>query len=141
MGRPRGRDPPSSVIVSTSAPMTEPDYWSHLEYRICGELAGMSEKGLHKYWCDGISPEAYFLGESKPRILGHVWIVQGDVPEEWKFELLLPRQFSSREEIDWQSLFPPENVTRWLAVEPSKKLIQWSHPWRFPILPDGLVRH
>ena len=104
--------------------MVESEYWSRLEYRICREFAGMSEGRMRNRWCDGITPGAYLLNDPKPRILGHAWICNGPDQEEWKFELLLPEKFGSRDEIDWQSLFPAENVTRWLALDQPRKLVQ-----------------
>jgi hypothetical protein len=77
--------------------MTETEYWLALEYRICREFTGMSERNLHRYWCDGIVGEVYFVNQRPPRILGHAWICEGDKQEEWKVELLLPRRVAGRD--------------------------------------------
>jgi hypothetical protein len=104
--------------------MSETEFWSSLEFRICHELAGMTETGLNKLWCDGIGPEAYLLTDMRPRILGHAWICEDRQQQDWRFELLLSNPVASRDEISWKSLLPPENVTRWLAVEKRKKFLQ-----------------
>jgi hypothetical protein len=87
--------------------MGEADFWVSLEYRLCREFAGMANWDLRHLWCDGLIPERYQLGDSEPRITGRAWICHGQRQEEWNFTLL-----------------PPENVTRWLALNLSGKLIQ-----------------
>ena len=104
--------------------MDEADYWANLEYRLCREFAGMSENYLRCLWCDGFIPEQYILHGALPRITGRAWICKGSEQDEWKFTLLLPHQVSSKEEIDWPSLLPPENVTRWLTVDSESKKIE-----------------
>jgi hypothetical protein len=104
--------------------MTESDFWSALEYRLCKEFRGMTEMRLHEYWCDGFAPASYFVSEVPPRILGYAWICKGNDQREWKFELYLPAPVASPDDIDWATLFPPDNVTRWLAVDKDRKLIQ-----------------
>jgi hypothetical protein len=66
----------------------------------------------------------FLLNDVPPRLLGSAWICRGDEQEEWNVELLLPRAFHSRDEIPWAELLPAEDVTRWLAVDRSKKLLQ-----------------
>src|SRR5688572_8097977 len=104
--------------------MDEAEYWGRLEYRICREFAAMQNWDLRHYWCDGLIPEHYRLGASEPRITGQAWIGFGQQQEEWEFTLILPGPVGSQEEIDWPSLLPAENVTRWLAFDPSGKCIQ-----------------
>ena len=104
--------------------MDETDYWVSLEYRLCREFAGMTNWNLRHLWCDGFIPERYHLGDSEPRITGCAWICHGERQEEWKFTLFLPRQFDSRDAIDWSALLPAENVTRWLALDLVGKRIQ-----------------
>jgi hypothetical protein len=110
--------------MARSTNMQESEFWGHLEYRLGREFEGMTEQALHRYWCDGIYGESYFINERRPRILGHAWICQGGHQEEWKFELLLPHRVKSRDQIDWAALLPPANVTRWLAVNVDGKFIQ-----------------
>jgi hypothetical protein len=104
--------------------MAESDYWVALEYRICREFAGMPENRLRFLWCDGLIPEQYLLEGRSPCITGRAWIGNGPKQEEWGFTLFLNHPVGSPSEIDWASLLPPENVTRWLAVDPASKRIQ-----------------
>jgi hypothetical protein len=104
--------------------MEEADYWGRLEYRICREFAAMQNRDLRHYWCDGLIPERYHLGDSEPRITGRTWICYGARQEEWKFMLFLPAPVGSQDGVDWASLLPPENMTRWLAFDPDGKRIQ-----------------
>jgi len=105
--------------------MDEADYWGRLEYRISREFAAMQNWDLCHHWCDGLTPELYYLGHSEPRIAGRAWICYGQQrQEEWPFTLFLPAPVGSRDEVDWAALLPPENVTRWLAFDAASKRIQ-----------------
>jgi hypothetical protein len=105
--------------------MTEADYWLSLEYRICREFEGMANFTLRHYWCDGLTPRRYHLRDSEPRITGHAWICYGEPQEQWEFTLFLPHPVDSRDQIDWVSLLPAENRTRWIAFDPHRKNIQF----------------
>jgi hypothetical protein len=102
----------------------EADYWVSLEYRVCREFAGMAERRLRWLWCDGFIPQQYLISEETPRVVGRAWIGDGPSQHEWEFTLFLPHPAGSRDEIDWASLLPPEDVTRWLAVDLANKRIQ-----------------
>jgi hypothetical protein len=104
--------------------MTERDYWIRLEFRVCAEFAGMPQNHLRFRWCDGFTPLDFHLDGSSPRITGRVWIVDGRKQEEWDFTLLLSRPVGSRSEIDWDSLLPPENMTKWMAVDLYRKHLE-----------------
>jgi hypothetical protein len=104
--------------------MTEDEFWSRLEYRLCDEFRGMTEGGLSEYWCDGFSAAAYSHDEIEPKIIGNVWIVKGSDEQEWKFELILPKQFAAPAIIDWASVLPPDDVTRWLSVDRQRHRIK-----------------
>jgi hypothetical protein len=83
----------------------------------------MEDGCLRGLWCDGFIPERYFIDDRSPRITGQVWICAGREQESWRFTLFLNQKYSSVEKIDWQRLVPPENVTRWLAVDlPGKRV-------------------
>ncbi len=67
----------------------------------------------------------YALDDNLPRITGRCWICQGGRPQsQWKFALLLPQRFASRDEIDWASLLPPDNMTRWMAFDGDRQYIE-----------------
>lgn len=102
---------------SESTPLVELDFWVNLEYRLCGEFAGMKTQRLRRYWCDGFIPNDYLLDDAKPRIEGRAWICDGDRQEEWEFSLVLNGRVATRDKIDWVSLLPPVNVTRWLSFD------------------------
>jgi hypothetical protein len=95
----------------------------------------LRKKGHATYWCDGIYGEAYFIDEDPPRILGHAWICEGNTQDEWRFELYLPHRVTSRKQIDWVQLLPPINVTKWLAIDECRKLIQIEPAAAIPDLP------
>ncbi len=105
--------------------MDEKSYWLELEYRVCREFSGMPERSLHYWWCDGFIPKEYFLQDPTPRITGTAWICNGGNQNEWEFTLFLDKRVSSREEIDWAANLPPEEVTRWMAFDERKKMIQF----------------
>lgn len=104
--------------------MDQKEYESRLEYRICREFSGMSDGQLRALWCDGVVLGGFLLDDPKPRILGSAWICNGGNQDEWRLEVLLPHRLNSRDEINWEELLPPDNVTKWLALDPQKKLIQ-----------------
>jgi hypothetical protein len=104
--------------------MLERDYWLSLEYRICHEFAGMEDRNLRYLWCDGFIPARCLLDGPDPRITGRAWICNGQRQNEWTFCLFLPHPFRSLGEVDWASLLPPEDVTRWLALDPVGRRIQ-----------------
>jgi hypothetical protein len=104
--------------------MDEPAFWVELEYRVSREFAGMRDNQLRFFWCDGFVPGQYRVGESNPRIAGMAWIVRDQIQEEWEFTLFLPHPVTSRDEIAWQQLLPPENATKWIAVDVEAKRIQ-----------------
>jgi hypothetical protein len=103
--------------------MTESRFWGDLEFRICGEFEGLQDRSLRYLWCDGISPEAYVLQDSEPRITGRAWIGSSG-QEVWQFTLFLPKCYTSRDEIDWVPLIPPNNVTCWVAVDVNRRRIE-----------------
>jgi hypothetical protein len=101
-----------------SSTVDESKYWLCLEFRICLEFKGMPEKRLRRLWCDGFIPEAYLLDSESPCITGRAWIANGrSGQEQWKFTLFLRHPVGSRAEIEWDTLLPPDDVTRWLAVD------------------------
>lgn len=104
--------------------MTEAEYWPSLERRLGREFAGMAEHRHRHFWCDGFKPAALHLDGASPRIGGTVWIANGSEQHEWAFVLLLPRSVRSRDEIDWASLLPAENMTRWVSFDEDTRTIE-----------------
>lgn len=104
--------------------MEESDFWVRLEFRLCRELAGMPERRLQYFWCDGFIPNEYVFDGSSPRIIGCCWICNGAHQAPWDFALLLPRSIRSRKQIEWQSLLPPDKVTRWMSFDENRRYIE-----------------
>ncbi len=87
--------------------------------------SAVSSAGPDRYfWCDGFIPSQYLLDGPRPRITGKAGICNGPAPDVWDFALLLPRQFGSRDEIDWGLLLPPQDVTRWVAFDEGRRYIE-----------------
>src|SRR5436189_6097823 len=103
--------------------LNEPDYWLRLEYRVCREFAGMPDNRRY-LWCDGFLPTEYLIEDPTPRIMGRAWICNGPRQDEWEFTLFLPHPVGSQDAVDWASLLPAENLTKWLALDQAGKRIQ-----------------
>jgi hypothetical protein len=109
--------------IGGSLSMSESEYWIRLEFRVCREFGGMPEKHLRFLWCDGFMPVKYLLAGPSACIKGQAWICNGPRQEQFDFTLFLNHPVGSPSEIDWPSLLPPENATRWLAVDlPGKRI-------------------
>jgi hypothetical protein len=104
--------------------MSEADFWLSLEFRLVGEFQGLPQRRYRYFSCDGFMPSDYLLDAVSPRITGKAWICDDQRQEVWDFALLLPRRFASREQIDWASLLPPKNMTRWMAFDVHRKYIE-----------------
>jgi hypothetical protein len=104
--------------------MDEATFWLWLEGRLCHEFAGLPERRHHYLWCDGFLPDDYILEDPNPRITGRCWICNGRRPSDWTFALFLPRAFGSRDEIEWKSLLPPIDVTRWMAFDEDRRYVE-----------------
>lgn len=105
--------------------MDEKSFWPNLEFRLCREFAGIPQRPFQCWWCDGFVPSEAILDGPSPRIIGRCWIVDGQNQESWEFALFLPRTYGSRDEIDWASLLPAENVTRWMSFDERRKYIEF----------------
>jgi hypothetical protein len=77
--------------------MSEAEFWTSLEFRLCREFSGLSERRHQYLWCDGFIATHYLLDDPRPRIIGKTWICNGPGQAEWDFALLLPRGFGCRE--------------------------------------------
>ena len=104
--------------------MDESNFWETLMFRVSAEFRGMPARELRRFWCDGFIPERYLLDDSPPRIVGQVWICEHRDQENWEFVLLLPHSLRSRDEINWKSLVPPADVTRWMTLDKRAKRIK-----------------
>lgn len=101
--------------------MDEAAYWTALEYRVCRELAGMRDKQLRAWWCDGFIPETFDTGIGC--VTGRVWMGHGSDQEAWDFALRLGPRSPTRERTDWASLLPGEEVTGWLSMDLDRRVM------------------
>jgi hypothetical protein len=108
--------------------MTEDEFWSALERRICRELKGMNDNILRHMWCDGIcgamaSVPNIVRPEADPVYMyGTIWIGKdGQTPMQ--FTMALPDNIASKDGIVWSSLMPPEDMTAWLSVDLKRELV------------------
>lgn len=97
--------------------MNEKDYWVALEFRLCEEMAGIPECKARGLWCDGFLPDEYRLEEGACSVLGRAWICHGSKQAQWDFRLKLPSGTRELDEIEWERLLPPSEVTRWISVD------------------------
>ena len=102
----------------------EKTFWICLEYRLCGEFAGLSDRRYRSFWCDGFEPINFLLDGASPRIIGRCWICKGNRQSKWKFSLLLPEPCDSRDNINWKSLLPAVNMTRWMSFDEDRQYIE-----------------
>jgi hypothetical protein len=93
--------------------VTEKEFWTALEFRICGELAGVLDNSVRFWWCDGFIPEPTPRGRE---IHGDVWMCDGPRQFKWRFKLKLPRGFDPTSQ-DWSPLLPAQDVTGWLSMD------------------------
>src|SRR5579872_3955841 len=84
----------------------------------------MPERHPQYLWCDGFDASEYVLNGPSPRITDRCWICNRPHQAEWEFALLLPKSIRSRKDIDWASLAPPENVTRWMTFDERRQYIE-----------------
>jgi hypothetical protein len=104
--------------------MTEAEYWYCLEVRLCHEFAGLPERRYRYFWCDGITPLLFTLDDPSPRVTGKAWICNGSKQDQWDFTLLLNRTWRSREDIQWATLLPPDDMTRWISFDEHDRYIE-----------------
>jgi hypothetical protein len=102
--------------------MTEDDFWSALEWRICRELSGMSDAVLKPMWCDGIRGNIVRPEAGPAYMSGTIWIGK-DGQTAMQFTMALPDNIASKDDIVWSELMPPEDVTAWLSVDPKRKQV------------------
>jgi hypothetical protein len=97
--------------------MNERDFWVALEFRVSGEFAEMADRSLRAFWCDGFIPTTYMIEDAVQRISGRAWICRGQKQEAWAFTLFFPSPVASRDAVDWSTLLPADNATKWLEPD------------------------
>jgi hypothetical protein len=102
--------------------MTENEFWRVLEWRICGELSGMTDDALRHMWCDGVRGDIVQPEAGPAHIYGTIWIGK-DGQTAMQFTMALPGNVTSKDGIVWSTLMPPEDMTAWLSVDLKRKLV------------------
>ena len=103
--------------------LTEEQYWVQLYmlFKSLDERAGIELGG----WCDWLEPRSYRPGWRPACVLGRAGFIcdSGRDVREWSFRLLLDRQYSSVDEIQWERQLP-EQEADWLQVDASAGLFE-----------------
>lgn len=115
--------------------MTEPEFWTHLEYRVCREFYGLRDSKYRGLGCDGFIAETFEVEAGCACIRGRAWIQRGHDQEAWPFTLQIGRGITSRDEIDWARLLPAEDVTGWLSIDLQRKTLKIDPAAAYPDLP------
>ena len=107
------------------AGVTETEYFHHLERRVSGELAGMRQRELRSWWCDGFLPERFVATDRGCHGAGRVWMDPGNGDQTlWNFVLLLGASPVSAEEVRWAELVPAADATGWLFLNFERKFMK-----------------
>ena len=103
--------------------MNETHFWWLLQVRVSDEFAEMADRSLRPFWCDGFTPTTYTIDDHAPRITGTASMFKGRKPEDWAFTLFLPIPVASIDAIDWSTLLPAENATKWLEPDAERRTL------------------
>ena len=105
--------------------MTETEYYGHLEFRVSSELAGMRERELRAWWCDGFLPEKFVVTGSGSHVAGRVWMDAGAGGQQlWNFVLLLGPQPTQRDQVRWAEALPADDTTGWLFLDFERRFMK-----------------
>jgi hypothetical protein len=102
--------------------MTEEEFWTALEWRICRELSGMTDDTLRHLWCDGVRGDSMRREAGPPCMSGTIWIGR-DGQTEMQLTMALPEDIASKDAIVWSELMPPEEMAAWLSIDLKRKLV------------------
>jgi hypothetical protein len=119
--------------------VTEADFFSRLEFRLCGEFAAVPPPEAPGLWCDGLIPKRWDLDADPLTISGEAWVggLPGHDPtryqEKWRFVLKLYEQAGLPESIAWDSLLPGEDVRGWVVADVSGRRLVIALPANAPL--------
>src|SRR4051794_10628563 len=86
-------------------------------------MAGLRDRRLQHYWCDGLIPLDFAVSGKKCRMSGTAYF--GETGQDiWSFVVLLGDETTGWDRINWRALLPANDVTGWLAIDFEKKLIK-----------------
>ena len=80
-------------------------------------MGGIEECKAKGLWCDGILPDEYRLSDGVCCAIGRAWVCSGDNQVQWDFRMELPKGTRDLDKVDWESLLPASNVTKWMSVD------------------------
>lgn len=105
--------------------MTESDFFNLLRGRVSRELAGMRERKLRSWWCDGFTPEKFVVTGNGSHVSGRVWMDPGDGNQApWNFVLLLGPRRLDRTDVPWAESLPVEGETGWLSLDFGRRFMK-----------------
>jgi hypothetical protein len=121
--------------VGKGATIDAQEFWSRLEYRVGDEIAGLSGDEFRGVWCDGFIPDTFDITGGQPMVRGRVWLARSGyrgTQEEWRFTLLLPESVRGEEDVDWAAILPPDDVTGWLSLDTSRRVMKVNPAAAYP---------
>jgi hypothetical protein len=115
------------------------DFWVRLEYRVCREIYGLRGDEFGGLWCDGFIPEQFEMVDGRPAMTGLVWMGRGGKHQEaWRFTVLLPEHVIAEADIDWQAIFPVDDLTGWLCLDQKRKVMKVDSSVAYPDRQPGV---
>jgi hypothetical protein len=118
--------------------VTETEYFDRLEMRVSRELAGMRQRELCSWWCDGFLPEKFVVTRSGSHVAGRVWMDPGKRQGDqalWNFVLLLGPRPVDRDEVQWAEMVPAEDATGWLFLDFERQFMKVKLSAAYPDAP------
>jgi hypothetical protein len=114
------------------------EFWTKLEYRICREIGSLHVGEFRGLWCDGVIPEGLERFTDRCVVVGRAWMGRGARQQEkWRFEFVLPPGTMELERVNWHSLLPAEDMTGWLELHQSERLMRITPSAAYPDRPLG----
>lgn len=117
----------SSWYVERLYPMTQAEFFTHIEFRLCGALAQARLSEAPGLWCDGFVPESWACGVRPLLVSGKAWFggLRGHhsvaYQEAWTFVLELHCDAASVESVPWAKLLPAESLHDWFVVDVERR--------------------
>jgi hypothetical protein len=104
--------------------LSEPEFWTRLEFRVSHELAGVPENHLRFLWSDGFWADEIVKDGEAEWIVGRASVVNGRHEDMYAFRLRIGPGVRQGDVIDWASLLPDEAQTGWLSIDTERKLLE-----------------